>query len=62
MFTAGFYYQKHYYLAYFLVRALMLFSALPAPGISPSGKTTEYAFEVDFIDSFFLLWVAHSIC
>lgn len=36
---------------YLLVRELMVLSVLPAPG--PSGKTADYAFEVDFIDSSF---------
>lgn len=55
VFTAGFYYQKAIMYAFFLMHALMLLSMLSAPGFSPSRKTTVYAFEVDYIDSSFLL-------
>jgi hypothetical protein len=56
VFTAGFYYQKAIMYAFFLMHALMLLSMLSAPGFSPSRKTTVYAFEVDYIDSFFFFF------
>lgn len=33
----------------------MLFSTFLALGLAPSGKTTDYAFEVDIISPFFPL-------